>query len=154
MALKMDRQVDAVDISYFMNETAERGVVVSYSTAGSGVAMESPFNVATVAAAPSGFDPIGILSCDVVNVDRSRTPLNWHKDVQQVGDKVCIFTKGWFVTNKIIGTPAKGDYAVLAASGNIAPTGTFVANTVASPTVGRFRSIKNEEGFAKVYIDL
>jgi hypothetical protein len=154
MALKMDRQVDAVDISYFMNEVAERGVIVSKSTAGSGVAMDSPKNLATVPAAASGASPIGMLSCDVIDVDRTVTPLNWHKDVQALGDKVCIFTKGWYVTNKIIGTPTGKELAALSMSGYITPVAIGTPGTAAVPLVGRFRSGLSEEGFAKVYIDL
>ena len=40
MALKADRNELDVDISYFMNETAEKGQIVCISTVGSGAAMD------------------------------------------------------------------------------------------------------------------
>lgn len=158
MALKMDRQVDAVEIGYYLNETASRGVVVSASTAGSGVSLDNPANLATVAAASSGQRPLGILLNDFVNVDQTRQPLNWHKDQSQVGNKATILTKGWVVTNQVAGTPNKGDYAVLASSGSVtgvAPeAGAAAWNRAANPFVGRFRTTKDQNGYARVYVDL
>ena len=76
MALKKDRYELDTDISFFMNETAERGVVVSVSTAGSGAAMDSSVAVATVAAEASGAYPLGVLLNDVVNLDLTRQHIN------------------------------------------------------------------------------
>ena len=154
MALKMDRQVDAVELGYFLNEVAERGVVVSAATAGSGIAMDSPINVATVAAVATNRRPLGVLMNDFVDIDRTRTPLNWMKDQHAVGDKCTILTKGWIVTNKVLGAASGTGHAVLAESGNIREVAYGTAETSAAPRVGRFRSGKSEEGFAKVYIDL
>ena len=154
MALKMDRQVDAVDITYFLNEVAERGVVLSVKTGGSGIAMYSPKNEATVAAAASGQGALGILMNDFVSVDRTRIPINWHRDQHSVGDKCTILTKGWVVTNKVLGTINAGNVAILAESGNLRGVGEGTHLTAAQVRVGRFRSGKNEDGFAKVYIDL
>jgi hypothetical protein len=154
MALKMDRQVDAVDISYFLNEVAERGVVVSVSTGGSGIAMDSPKNLATVAATSVGARPLGILLNDFVDIDTSRLPVNWLKDQHKLGDKCTILTKGWVVTNKITGTPVAGQLAGLSSSGTLTGLAVGTAETANVPLIGRFRSSINEEGFAKVYVDL
>lgn len=155
MAIKGDRQVDAVEISYFLNETAVKGKILVVSTAGSGVAMDSVSNLATVAGNSSGQKPLGLLLNEVVNVDQTRFPINWHKDQHQQGDKVTIMTKGWVVTDQITGTPAAGDHAVLSSSGTaatLAPGGTW--NEAANPKVGRWRSAKDEAGYAKLYVDL
>ena len=40
MALRPDRNEHLTDLSFFMNETAERGIVVVASTQGSGAAMD------------------------------------------------------------------------------------------------------------------
>jgi hypothetical protein len=154
MALKMDRQVDAVEISYFLNEVAERGNVVSVSTAGSGIALDSPSNVATVAAAASGSRPIGILLNDFVDIDTTRTQVNWMKDQSLIGNKCTILTKGWVVTNRITGTPTALQDAVLGPSGTISGVNIGTLSTAAAPKIGRFRSGLSEEGFAKVYVDL
>ncbi len=150
----MDRQVDAVDISYFLNEVAERGVIVSVNTGGSGIAMDSPANLATVKATSVNARPLGLLMNDFVDVDPTRTPVNWFKDQHKLGDKCTILTQGWVVTNKIVGTPLAGQVAVLASSGSIAAVAVGTADSANSPIVGRFRSNVSEDGFAKVYIDL
>jgi hypothetical protein len=156
MALKMDRLVDATEIGYFLNEVAERGSVVVVSTGGSGVALDSPTNVATVATSPSGQRPLGILLNDFVSVDRTRIPINWLKDQSASGDKCTILTKGWCVTNKVLGTITAGNIAYLAESGNLrgAANTAAITNTANQPFVGRFRSGKSEDGYARVYVDL
>ena len=154
----MDRQVDAVEISYFLNAVAEKGVILSASNGGSGVAMEDTYNTAAVVANSSGCRPLGMLLTEFVNVDLTRQSINWHKDQAQIGDKAAIMTKGWAVTDKVVGAPLAGDYAALGSSGTIIPItpALFVAgwNKAANPIIGRFRTKVNEDGFARVYVDL
>jgi len=149
MALKGDRHELDTEVTFFMNETASRGVVVSVSTQGSGAAMDSASALATVAAEASGAKPLGILLNDVVDIDQTRQHLNWHKDEVQKGGKVTILTKGFVVTDKITGTPTAGATAYVADNGLIAHTqdGTAVA-------IGRFLSTKDADGFAKVSVNL
>jgi hypothetical protein len=154
MALKMDRQVDANELGYFINEVAERGNIVCISTAGSGIAMDNVANLCTVVAGASGAKPLGMLLTDYVNVDQTRQSLNWHKDQAQIGSKASIATKGWFVTNRITGTPAAGNLAVLGPSGTVSGVAIGTLSSANTPVVGSFRSSKNEDGYAKVYIDL
>jgi hypothetical protein len=149
MALKGDRRELDTDISYFMNETASRGVVVSVSTQGSGAAMDNSSAVATVAAEASGAVALGVLLNDVVNIDQTRQHLNWHKDEVQQGSKVTILSKGFVVTDQISGTPSAGDTAYLADSGKISGSQDGTA-----PAVGRFLSTKDADGYAKVSINL
>lgn len=149
MALKGDRNELDTEITYFMNETASRGVLVSVSTQGSGAAMDSASAVATVAADPSGKAPLGVLLNDVVNIDQTRQHLNWHKDEVQQGGKVTILSKGFVVTDKISGTPTAGQLAYLAASGNVSAT-----QATGAPAVGRFLSTKDADGYAKVSVNL
>ncbi len=154
MALKMDRQIDAWELGFFLNEVAEAGSVVCISTAGSGISLDNVNSVATVAAAASGSKPLGILLEDFVNVDQSRQSVNWHKHQAQIGSKASIATEGWLVTNKIFGTPAAGNLAVVAASGTISGVAIGTLSTAAQPVIGRFLSSKNEDGYAKVKIKL
>ena len=122
MALKSDRNEVQTDISFFMNETATRGGVVSISTGGSGAAMDQGAALVTLTAA-SGKAPIGILLNDVVNLDLTRQHINQHKDEVQKGGKVTILRKGYVVTNSIEGAdPAAGDEVFPAHSGNISKT--------------------------------
>ena len=157
MALKSDRSTLQTDISFFMNEAATRGGVASISTGGSGVSLDNGAAVVTYGAVPSGKVPVGVLLNDMVNIDLTRQHLNQHKDEVQKGGKVTLLTKGWVVTNNLQGTPAAGDLAYLGHSGNIANSD--VSNDDSdgdgsSRVVGRFLSSVDQNGYAKVFIDL
>ena len=154
MALKADRNELDVDISFFMNETAEKGQIVSISTAGSGAAMDQAGALATVAAATGSVIPIGVLLNDVVDIDLTRQHINWHKDEVQKGGKVAILKKGYVVTDQIEGTPTAGALAFM----DDADTGKFAVAASIDDTeytaVGRFMSVKDEDGYCKVEVNL
>ena len=149
MSLKGDRYELDTDISFFMNETATRGLVVSVSTAGSGAAMDHALAIATVKTNPSGAYPLGILMNDMVNLDLTRQHLNQHKDEVQKGSKVTILRKGFVTTDAISGTPSGGQDAYLAGTGLISAT-----QATGAPKIGQFLSAKDTDGFAKVSINL
>lgn len=149
MALKGRRDEIQTDISFFMNEVAERGVVVSLSTGGSGAAMDSAVALATVAAEASGAKALGVLLNDMVDIDQTRQHVNQHKDEVVKGSKVTILRKGWVVTNKISGTPSAGQDAYLADSGLIANSQDGTAKLI-----GQFLSSKDSDGYAKVEVNL
>jgi hypothetical protein len=160
MALKSDRSTLQTDISFFMNEAATRGGVVVVSTAGSGASMDNGAALVTYAANASGKIPVGLLLNDMVNIDLTRQHLNQHKDEVQKGGKVTLLQKGFVVTNNLEGTaPNGGDPAYLSHSGNLA-TSNLVSDDADPNTnghgriVGRFLSDVDEDGYAKVYIDL
>ena len=158
MALKTDRSTLQTDISFFMNEAATRGGVVSLSTGGSGAAMDQGAALVTYSAVPSGAVPVGLLVNDMVNIDLTLQHLNQHKDEVQKGGKVTLLTKGWVVTNSLEGTdPAAGDPAYLAHSGNLAASDLSSDDSDADGStrlVGRFLSGPDQDGYAKVFIDL
>ena len=158
MALKTDRSTLQTDISFFMNEAATRGGVVDVSTGGSGASMDNGAALVTYAAIPSGKVPVGLLMNDMVSIDLTRQHLNQHKDEVQKGGKVTLLQKGWVVTNSLEGTsPAAGNAAFLAHSGNLSASdlsndeGDVDGST---RVVGRFLSGVDEDGYAKVFIDL
>ncbi|SVD63282.1 uncharacterized protein METZ01_LOCUS416136, partial [marine metagenome] len=68
MALKGDRYELETDISWFMNETNERGGIATISTAGSGAALDQSAALVVYAAEASGAVPVGILLNDMVNI--------------------------------------------------------------------------------------
>lgn len=72
----------------------------------------------------------------------------------QKGGKVSILKKGWVVTNMITGTPVAGALAYLddATAGNL----TVKANVDDGEyiPIGRFMSTKDEDGYAKVEVNL
>lgn len=158
MALKTDRSTLDTDISFFMNEVATRGGIASQSTAGSGASMDNGAALVTYKAVPSGAVPVCLLINDMVNIDLTRQHLNQHKDEVQKGGKVTLLRKGYVVTNNIQGTlPSGGEVAFLAHSGNVAIAD--VSNDDSDATgsklvVGKFLSGADEDGYAKLYVDL
>lgn len=154
MALKSDRYELQTDISFFYNEgTATRGGVVVHDTAGSGAAMDQGVNLVKYVAVTAASRPVGILLNDVVNKDLTRTHLNQHKDEVQKGGKVTVLRKGYVVTSNITGTPAAGDpaYACHINAGNVRPDSPGSSGVL---QVGRFMSTKDEDGYAKVEVNL
>ncbi len=154
MALKPDYQFNAPsEISYFMNEVGQRGGIVSYSTVGSGAALDQAAALVTYAAVGSGKRPVGVLMGDMVNLDLTRQHLNQHKHEYQKGGKVEIMVDGWVVTDQITSgiTLAAGDFAYLTNGARV--TNVWVSDLV-TPKVGRFLSGTDEDGYAKVRIQL
>jgi len=153
MALKADRHEKDTDISFFMNQVAERGGMVCLVTGGSGAALDQGQALVEYAANPSGKVPMGILLNDVVNIDLTRQKLNPYKNEVQRGNKVTILRKGWVVTNRIQGTaPTAGANAFVAASGNLAASDLVSGATL--PVLGMWMSSVDQDGYAKVEINL
>lgn len=153
MALKGDRFEMQTDISFFMNEVAERGGVASLSTGGSGAAMDQAQALVTYATTGSGKMPVGILLNDMVNLDLTRQHINFYKDEVQKGGKVTLLRKGYVVTNRIQGAaPVAGDNVFVAHSGNMSKTD-LVGNGT-QPVIGSFLSGLDQDGYAKVEINL
>ncbi len=156
MALKSDRNELQTDISFFMNETATRGGVVSMSTGGSGSAMDQGAALVTLTAA-SGSAPMGILLNDMVDLDLTRQHINQHKDEVQKGGKVTILRKGYVVTNNLScqTAAAAGDVAYAQFDGTIANSGCVSDHTGrAGSSIGTFLSSIDQDGYAKVEVNL
>ena len=154
MALKSDRYELQTDISFFYNEgTATRGGVVVHDTAGSGAAMDQGVNLVKYVAVTATSRPVGVLLNDVVNKYLTRTHLNQHKDEVQKGGKVTVLRKGYVLTSNLTGTPAAGDpaYACHVTAGNIRPDSPGSSGVL---QIGRFLSSKDEDGYAKVEVNL
>lgn len=149
MALKPDRIEAYTDISFFMNEVSERGLVVVHSTSGSGVSMDDPNALVAVPTAATGNYPAGLLLNDVVNLDLTRQHINWHKDEVQKGGKVCLLRQGQVTTNMVASaaTPTAGAPAYYDSVGKL----TTASDSV---QVGRFLGGKDADGYVKVDINL
>lgn len=162
MALKSDRYELQTDISFFYNAGAATrgGVVMHDTTAGSGAAMDQGVNLVRYASGTSATIPVGVLLNDVVNKDLTRTHLNQYKDEVQNGGKVTVLRKGYVVTNNITATglapAASGFFGYPAFACHINP-GNVRPDSPASSghlVVGRFLSTRDEDGYAKVEINL
>jgi hypothetical protein len=152
MALKPDRKYnDGTDISFFMNETAERGIIVTHdtTTTGLGAAMDDANAVVQVPTGTGDGVAAGLLLNDVVNLDLTRQHINWHQDEVQLGGKVTVLQHGWVTTNQIASgvTPKAGDPAYFTANGK-------VTTSSGSAQVGKFLSGKDSDGYAKVEVNI
>jgi hypothetical protein len=120
----------------------------------------TPTGLATPTSNPSGTKPAGLLLNDVVNLDLTRTHINWHQDQVQLGGKVTVLKQGFVVTNVIIGTPTAGAPAYYDASGFLTATDPSTgglsgpAGWAKEMQVGRFQTIKDADGYAKVEINI
>jgi hypothetical protein len=156
MALKADRDIVTTDITFVLKAAAAAGKIVCYKTvggsgAGSGVGIgDYAGEVTVVSGTPaSGTRPAGLLLNEFVNIDQTVQHRNYQKVQQVVGEPATLLRNGWVVSDQVTGTPAAGDPAYLGASGVLSPTQT---NSI--PAVGEFMSVKDSNGFARVYIKL
>ena len=163
MALKGDRRELYVDVSFFNNDVAERGIVLVYGpgggsgtglNSGSGVALDDANQVASVAGNPSGLIPAGLLLNNQVSIDQTRQHINFQRDEMIAGGKCALLRRGWVVTNMITGTPAAGNKAYLTANGKLTPTKSATGGTAATPLVGEFMTSLDQDGYAKVEVNL
>ena len=149
MALRPDRNEVITDLSFFLNETAERGIIVTASTQGSGAAMDDSSAAVKVPSAPgvAGM-PVGLLLNDVVNLDLTRQHINYAKDEVQKGSKVLVLRRGTVVTDQISGSVTMGSAAYFD------DTGKLRSGDSGSAQVGRWLSKKDADGFAKIEINI
>lgn len=162
MALKPDRYEDATTTDFFMNDTSVRGVIVIHSTSGSGAMMDDANSVVAIpSGGASGTDPAGILLNDVVDLDLTRQHLNQHQDETQVGGKVLLGRRGWWVTDRVSGTPAAGNAAYYNSNGYVTPTNPMAGGSNVTSDedyqrqrVGRFLGGVDADGFVKVEINI
>jgi len=150
MALKPDREEFHYDISWYMDEAAERGGVVCVQTADSGGYPGGNLNVVTYAANPSGRLPVGLLLYDVVDYDPSRQHGNPYRMQVLKGYKVALIKDGWVTTDRIVpgDAPAGGEDAYLGGSGR------FTLAATPGKKVGQFLSSKDADGFVKVRVQI
>jgi hypothetical protein len=153
MALKPDRYEHRTDISYFMTDVAERGIIVVHDTAGSGAAMDSSKAKVKIPATVSGSLPVGLLLNDVVNLDLTRQHINFHQDEMQSSGKVTLLREGFVVTNKVSGTPTVGAPAYYNLAGEVTTTQT-TAGSYSQPSIGRFLSVKDTDGYIKIDVHI
>lgn len=151
MALKPLRHPLYDDISAYMNEKAERGRVVIWDTTTTGLGDMDDANALVKVPTDSGGVPVGVLMCDVVDVDQSRYALNMHQDEVQKNSKVPLLKRGFVRTNCLVSglSPQQGALAYFTTSGNFTTT-----SGGTSSEVGRFASGKDADGYAKIEINI
>lgn len=154
MALKPDRVIEMSSVHGTLSDVASKGVVLAYSTGGSGAVLGDNKQVYTLSASASGVKVAGVLLQDVVNIDQTRYTRNMSKEEAVIGDFVDVATKGWVLTTKYTGTPTHHAPAYLTANGVVTPTVSSTGGTVATPFVGYFGGAPDEDGYVKLEFDI
>lgn len=154
MALKGPRVIIETDITFTCQSTTNRGVVLCRTLAGSGVALGNLAGQASLSASPSGLRVAGLLMNDVVNIDPTRQHINFQQDQTLVGQRCTLLRKGRVTTDQISGSPNDGDTAYLTTNGQLTPTMSATGGLVATPKIGVFDGIKDENGFITVDVNL
>lgn len=156
MALKGDRYLAITEVSFFMDQVAERGGIAVLKTAGSGAALDQQAAEVEYKADPTGTYPVGLLLDDMVDKDLTQTHLNFQKTEQQKGSKVALMREGWVVTNMLYSATGVAHIPVAGAKAYVGPSGTLTSSAGAGgyQEVGRWESTMDEDGYAKLYVKL
>lgn len=150
----MNRAPLEYDISKKSSTVAEAGQILVVTTSGSGINLGDSASFAGVVNNPSGYEVAGMVAVDVVSIDTTLYHRNFHNDSALLGEPVPLFTKGKFSTDKISSAvSAIGNTAYLGLSGWLRNTA-GVGGTVDTPKVGKFTSLKDENGFAEVALTI
>lgn len=156
MALKADRFIESEDTVNVTDAAASAGyLAILKASQPSGRAVGAGFNDATKVVAPvsgtpaSGARVIGMYLDNVVDIDQTVQHRNFQNTDAVVGEPVPLLTKGWAVTNAIVGTPSAGDTAYIGADSKFS-----ASQTNSIPAVGWFETSKDADGYAKVQIRL
>lgn len=154
MALLGPRVELETDISNKCLTVASAGVGLCVTTSGSGVNLGDSAGAVSLAANPSGLAFAGPLLHEVADIDETKFHRNYHKEQSLINEPCTIGRKGRWTTDKISGTPTRGDIAYLTTNGNFTPTMSATGGLVATPKAGNFRSAKDESGFAEIEFNL
>lgn len=154
MAIRGHNTLDKITGRYFAaaDMEAERGIVVvrADKTIGTGKPGDSD-NTVKVPGGVSGEVAIGILFDDVIPWDRSQThfPHDRYRNATTPCRPVNIVVRGEIRTDKVAGaaTPQDGEDAYFT-------TGGLLTDSAGIGPIGKFRGVKDSDGFVVVHIDL
>ena len=157
MALKPDRDVQVTDIRHVIASgvtAMEGGDMMVRSVGGSGSLLVGSRPTVTRAANPSGTIPVGAALATLTTVDETLYHRNFHKYEVKTGEPVELVKKGVLVTNRYVGSPTAGAPAYLSSSGAYTPTIHATGGLVATPLVGEFDGVPDEDGYVSIRLEL
>lgn len=156
MALKPDRVIEmTLDAgSVILNDVAAKGSILCWSTTGSGSVLGDAHGVVQLAADASGLKVAGVLLQDFVNINETLFHRNFNKEEAVIGDFADVASRGHVMTNKYTGSPTNQAKAYLTANGVVTPTVSATGGTVATPFVGKFGGVPDEDGYVKLHFAL
>lgn len=150
MALKSMYMSEYLWTTYFFTGIGERGGIASLNKeqphANKGILTVS-YNEDTTC------KPVGILCCDVVDIDLYKTPYAFDNNKVRKGSVVKIISNAVVVTNQIVGEPKPGHMGLMYQKGQILVYDyPKLPKSMRKYFVGRFLSGKDQDGFAKFSI--
>jgi hypothetical protein len=154
MALKQVFQKYQTDFAP-LYDVAPAGAMLVQGVAGSGF----PLGAGTtrtfkLSATSSGQAPAGTLTQQFITLDESLYPKNYWNLQQVTGYPAEVIKKGVIYTDLTVGTPTNGAKAYLSSSGFYTPTIDPNGGLVATPLLGMYEGIKDENGFVRIRIEL
>lgn len=154
MAILRKRNEIETDITSKCTTAADAGVGLVVITSGSGATIGDQSSDVGLVSNPSGYKFAGLLLHEVANINESLFHRNWNKEQMLVGERCTLGKKGQWSTDKITGSPTRGDTAYLTSNGNFTPTVSATGGLVATPKAGQFRGTKDQNGFAEIDFNL
>jgi len=151
MSLKPDRELTKWEMGYKAGSVAAaKGGLVSASTPSSGNGLDG-VGVATYAANPSGAFVLGVALDEVVDYG-DKLIRNPYAETVNINGALSIGKEGWVVTDMIYPgqSPTAGQTAYLGHSGYFSNA----QSPAQAPKVGRFETSKDEDGYAKVSLNI
>jgi len=150
MALKPDRKINDTNVALVCGVVANEGEIAVYTTPHQSGGMGTSNGTCTIAANPSGYHVAGVMLANFVSIDSTKYHKNFHNNELLLNEKAPLATDGWVLTNKYVGSPTVGATAYLSSSGSVTPTVHATGGTAATPKVGRFESIPDEDAYVKL----
>lgn len=157
MALKPDRDIQVTDIRHVVASSVtamEGGDMMVRSVGGSGSLLVGSRPTVVRAANPSGTIAVGASLAELTTVDETQFHRNFHKYQVKTGEPVELVKAGVITTNRFVGSPTAGANAYLSSSGAYTPTLHTTGGLVATPLVGEFDGVADEDGYVAVRIKL
>lgn len=157
MALKPDRDIQVTDIRHVLASSVtamEGGDMMVRSVGGSGSLLVGSRPTVVRAANPSGTVPVGAALADLTTVDETLYHRSYHKYQVKTGEPVELVKRGVITTNSFVGSPTAGGNAYLSSSGKYTPTIHATGGLVATPLVGEFDGVADEDGYVAIRVEL
>jgi hypothetical protein len=155
MALRPDRDIRLDEIRFTCPVAASEGDILVFDTSASGAGTHGEARGSvTKQTTPSGYKVAGMVLHDVVDIDQTQYHRNWHNSESVINEPVCLAKQGWVTISNVIGTPTVGNKAYLGSSGRSAVTPSVAGGEIANPVIGQFETIKDEDGYCAVRLDI
>ena len=157
MSLKADRKIFVYETNYVTEAAVEAGRLLTVKSglntglgSGQGIRDQAGIAVQWTGAPNASHKVIGVSLAIATGLDQTKFSKEvFARDVQIVGEPHPIGKDGYVWTDAIVGEPRPEDPAYLGTNGAFDTT-----QNASLPAVGKFKTSKDQDGYAKVYVKL